>query len=83
MPTIAQNKAAIVEDTKNVLEDSQGAEEDNAPHEIFTREANKRGMCDVLELSKDDLLTLSWRDDDDDAAHLSKVDAGRIRILLH
>ena len=41
------------------------------------------GVDEVLMLTKDDLLTLSCKDDSSDVSHLSKVDVGRIGILLH
>ena len=78
-----QKKAAISEDIKNVLEELRGLEVYDIPHKIFTREANKGGAQEVLTLTKDDIIVLSWRDNIGDLTHLSKVDTGRIRILLH
>ena len=83
MPIRAKNKASIAEDINHIFEELWGVEEDDIPHKIFTRKANKQRVDDVLTLTKYDVLTLSWRDDSGNVAILRKVDAGRVRMLLH
>ena len=43
----------------------------------------KKGIYGILELSKDKLCNLSHRYENVDDVHLSLVDTGRIRQLLH
>ena len=67
-------KSTIAEDIKHLIEKL---------YKIFTREADKGGLCDILELTKDELLTLWCKDDSGVATNLIKVEVGRIRMLLH
>ena len=81
--TRAERKAIIDEDAKHVLEELWGYEPDDVFYKVFKRESKTGGVDDILALSKKDILELSCRDDSTSTAiHASKLDAGRIRMLL-
>ena len=80
--TRPQIKAEIKERIKHVIEELWGVEPEHVTCEIFTREA-KMVIDNIIVLSKEDLWKLSHRAESGDAANLSSVDSGEIRMFLH
>ena len=82
MPTTrAQRKVIIKEDAKYALEELWSYDPEDAFYKIFKREA-KHGRVDVIiSLSKEDICQLSYRDDSNNVVHVSRTEAGKIKIL--
>ena len=76
--TRTSRKAALKEDTKNVLEELWGLEEEEPLYKIFTREfLRAKSIQEMLKYSKEELKDLSYRDDDDTILYLQKHDVGK------
>ena len=78
----AKKDAAIKEGIKHVLEEIWRLIPEETPYKIFSRE-DRLGMYEVFFLSKEEMCDLSYKTEDSNTVHLTKVDAGRIRMLLH
>lgn len=72
---------AIQEDIKHLLEEVWNYYPQDAFYKIFKREA-KKGINMIVNLEKDDLEKLSWKEDDK-VGHLTKGEVGITRMIDH
>ena len=68
------------EDIKHLQEEVWDFLPDQTFYKIFCRDASK-GIQDVLNLTKDELKTLTWRDDNGDVIKLTPSEVGKSRSL--
>ena len=80
--TRAKKQATNKEDIKHALEDLWGLTPEDMDYEIFAIE-HRLGVDDFLVLCKDETHDLLHKTYDCDAARLTSVDAGIIRLILH
>ena len=75
-------QAKIAKDAKHIIEELWGMEPTDTLWEIFKRET-KKSVDDILTLQKDNILKLSFKNDNSSVKHLGSLDAGLMRMLMH
>ena len=77
-----QRNQAIKEDINHILEEIWYSLPDEPFCKIFSREA-KKGMRKVFQISRLELLDLTWREDDGTLYRSRAYEVGEIRMLNH
>ena len=73
-------RAENQEDIKHLLKEVWYFDLDETFCKIFSIEA-KKGIQDVIDMSKEDLREIKWREDDSYLAELMASEVGKVRIL--
>ena len=79
-PKREKRREETKEDIKNLLREVWDFDPEETFYKIFSRQASK-GIQDAIDLSKEELKDLTWRENNRDVSKLEPSEVGKVRSL--